>query len=379
MNEILKQSQPEAPTPRHTPASAFSVGSLAVVLFLAALLSLSYMVLRDFLVPLVWSAILVYISWPLHQRLSRRLGKRVNVTALLMTLLLATAIVIPVIGITAMLGDELADVYRAAQSRLAAGPLTLPQSLADIPWLGERLQALVKRSSSDPAVIHAWLTEQGPQWLDEVRQILASIGRNTFKLGISLLALFFLYRDGERLITETRAVLQHFLGTRVETYWSAVTVTTQGVVYGLVLTALAQGVLAGLGYWVAGIGTAVLLGTLTALLALVPFGAPAVWAPTGLWLLATGEVWAGAGLLVWGALIVSLVDNIIRPLAISNTARIPFFLVLLGVLGGLRAFGLVGLFLGPIVLTVMLAVWREWLDERLHGATDETETGSNTG
>ncbi len=377
MDKTPKQGQPDTNT--STPAASFSVGPLAVALFLATLLILSYMVLRDFLVPLVWAAILVYVSWPLHQRLRRRLGERVNVTALLMTLLLGTAIVIPVLGIAAMLGDELANVYHAVQNRLAAGPLTIPQSLADIPWLGARLQALLERFTGDPAVVRGWLTEQGPQWLDEARQLLTTIGRNVFKLGISLLALFFLYRDGERLIAEARMVMQHFLGARVEAYWSAVTVTTQGVVYGLVLTALAQGVLAGLGYWAAGIATAVLLGTLTALLALIPFGAPLVWGTAGLWLLATGEVWAGTGLLLWGALIVSLVDNIIRPLAISSTARIPFFLVLLGVLGGLHAFGLVGLFLGPIILTVMLAVWREWLEERVYEASDKTDdTGSTT-
>jgi predicted PurR-regulated permease PerM len=131
------------------------------------------------------------------------------------------------------------------------------------------------------------------------------------------------------------------------------------------------------GTWAAVLFLATLL--MLGYLVLRDFVVPLVWGSTGLWLLATGEVWAGTGLLLWGALIVSLVDNVIRPLAISNTARIPFFLVLLGVLGGLRAFGLVGLFLGPIVLTVMLAVWREWLEERVHDATDETQTDSNTG
>jgi len=378
MNKVIEPTQPDALPPRQTPS--LPVGPLTVALFLTTLLVLSYMVLRDFLVPLVWAAILVYTSWPLHQWLSRRFGNRVNLCALLMTLLLATAIVIPLLGITAMLGDELATAYRAVLTQLTAGPPPLPASLADIPWLGERLQSLLDRlTGDDPAVIRAWLAERGPRWIDEARQILGAIGRNTFKLGITLLALFFLYRDGERIITETRLVLQLFLGTRVEGYWLAVTATTRGVVYGLVLTALAQGVLAGLGYWVADVRTPVLLGTLTALLALIPFGAPLIWGSTGLWLLVTGETWAGTGLLLWGALVVSMVDNVIRPLAISSATRIPFFLVLLGVMGGLRAFGLVGLFLGPIVLAVMLAVWRERLEERVHGATSDAESDSNTG
>jgi predicted PurR-regulated permease PerM len=138
---------------------------------------------------------------------------------------------------------------------------------------------------------------------------------------------------------------------------------TQAVVYGLVLTALAQGVLAGIGYWIADVGAPVLLGALTALFALVPFGAPVVWGAVALWLLWHGD-WVNALVLIaWGALLVSSVDNLVRPLVISASAHISFLLVLFGVLGGLSAFGLVGLFLGPVVLVVLWAVWRQWLEQ----------------
>ncbi len=365
----------ETPSPVAQGKATLPVGPLAVAVFMVVLLALSYLVLRDFLVPLAWSAILVYISWPLHLRLQRWLGGRANLGALLMTLLLSTAIVIPVLGLTAMLGDELADGYRSVRSYMTAEPFALPTAITEIPWLGERLHRLAERIASDPSTLRTWVSDQGPQWLEEARSVLAGIGRNLFKFGVSLLGLFFLYRDGEHLIGQLRTVLRRFLGHRSDGYWSAVAVTTQGVVYGLVLTALAQGALAGIGYAVAGIGPAGLLGIITALLALVPFGAPVVWGTTGLWLLASGEVWAGIGLLLWGGLVVSFVDNIIRPLAISSTARIPFFLVLLGVLGGLRAFGLIGLFLGPMVLTVMLAVWREWLEEQGRPAGENAPVG----
>jgi len=130
-----------------------------------------------------------------------------------------------------------------------------------------------------------------------------------------------------------------------------------------VATALAQGALAGLGYWWARVDGPVLLGAVTALVAMLPFGAPLVWGSIGAWLLVSGEFAAGIGLLLWGALVVSWVDNLIRPLVISSATRIPFLLVLFGVLGGLAAFGLIGLFLGPVILAVLVAVWREWLDE----------------
>lgn len=368
---------PSAPQNQQDDAKR-ATGPLGGIILLAGLLWLTYLIIQNFVIPLVWAGILVYVSWPLHQRLSRRLGRRDNLSALLTTALLSTAIVIPVLGLSAMLGDELGAAYRHLQGRLAAGPVTLPPAITELPWLGERLQRLVERLASDPTWVRGWLGDQAPNWLQEARQVMATIGRNLFKLGITLLALFFLYRDGENLLRQIRLIAQRFLGSRVEGYWSAVTVTTQGVVYGLVLTALAQGALAGLGYWVAGVETAVLWGTLTALLALIPFGAPLVWGSIGLWLLASGEIVSGTGLLLWGALVVSFVDNILRPLAISSTARIPFFLVLLGVLGGLGAFGLVGLFVGPIILSVLLAVWREWLDEQSQGPRPAPEGPART-
>ena len=108
----------------------------------------------------------------------------------------------------------------------------------------------------------------------------------------------------------------------------------------------------------------VLLAAATAMIALVPFGAPLIWGSVGIWLLITGHTGAGIGLLLWGALAVSWIDNLIRPLVISNQTRIPFLLVLFGVLGGITAFGLVGLFVGPVILAVLMAVWREWLHVR---------------
>ena len=133
--------------------------------------------------------------------------------------------------------------------------------------------------------------------------------------------------------------------------------------YALILGAIAQGVVAGIGYWIFGVKAPVLLGAVTVLIALIPFGAPLVWGSLSVWMMVTGNVWAGIGLLLWGVLLVSWMDNIVRPLVISNATRMPFLLVVFGVLGGVLAFGLVGLFIGPVLLAVSLAIWREWLEE----------------
>jgi predicted PurR-regulated permease PerM len=201
-------------------------------------------------------------------------------------------------------------------------------------------------------------------WVDQSLRLLGDIGLTAFKFAFALLTAFFLYRDGEDLLQQFGRLLHGLLGARADAYLHAVGGTIRAVLYGLVLTALAQGALAGLGYWAAGVHAPAILGVLTVIFALIPFGTPLVWGAVSLWLLASGDTLAAAGLAAWGALVVSQIDNLLRPMVISSATRIPYILVLFGVLGGIAAFGLVGLFLGPIVIAVMLAVWREWSEEQ---------------
>ena len=337
-------------------------GRLAAFLFLGVLIGLTFLVLRNFIIPLVWAGILTYVSWPLHRWVHNRVGERNNLSAFLTTFLLTFLIVVPLVFGGAMLADELSQAYQAIRQELASDSPQVPEAIKRIPIVGERLQEVLSSAASDPEVIRLWLSEHAAQWIKQTREILGAIGRNTFKLSIALLALFFFLRDGERLVKQMLAILQHWLGKGAQNYWRSMTDTTRGVVFGLVLTAIAQGVLAGLGYWVAGVSSPVLFGALTALLALVPFGAPVVWGSVGIWLLLTDSFWPGIGVLFWGALVVSMIDNVIRPIAISSSTQIPFLAVFIGVLGGLQAFGMVGLFVGPVILSIMLVVWREWLE-----------------
>ncbi|MBL8338734.1 MAG: AI-2E family transporter [Rhodoferax sp.] len=337
---------------------------LILGLLLGGLLVLSYSVLHLFLVPMAWAAIMAYTTWPLYLRLRRALGERATLSAALMTLLLSLAIALPLLWLVSVLRSELGHAYAAVSDYLAQGPRPLPEFVRAIPWLGDWLQETLNQLASDPDA----LQEQARTWMEqrtgEVLNLLGGVGRNAARLGLALLTVLFLYRDGEQLLAQVRQVLGRFLGQRVEGYLAAVGATTRAVVYGLVLTAIAQGALAGLGYWVAGVQSPMLLAVMTTLIALIPFGTPLVWGSIGVWLLLTGKTAAGIGLLVWGAVVVSWVDNLIRPIVISSATQIPFLLVMFGVLGGVAAFGLVGLFLGPVVLAVMMAVWREWLGQQ---------------
>ena len=323
---------------------------------------LTFSVLQPFIVPLIWGAILAYVAWPMHQRVLKFAGGQVSLASMLTTTLVTLILVVPFIWMVLLLRIEAIGAYAHVQAFLASKP-TLPQALRDLPGIGAWAQATLQRLSEDPTAIRQQAVVLMEESSLEVTRMIGGVGRNVVKLFFAVLSMFFLLRDGPRLLRETTAILEGILGPRIRDYLDAIGSTTQAVVYALILGALAQGAAAGVGYLIFGVKAPVLLAALTALIALVPFGAPLVWGTLSTWLLVTGQVWQGVGLILWGAILVSWVDNIVRPLVISSATRMPFLLVVFGVLGGVLAFGLVGLFIGPVLLAVSLAIWREWLEE----------------
>lgn len=336
---------------------------ILVSALLVGILLLTYAVLSPFLVPIIWAAILAYVCWPLHGRILRMMHLRPSGAAAITTLLLTVIIFVPIVWLTVLFQVETVNAYKELQAFLANKP-ELPPALRQLPWLGLWLDQMMQQLTADPTALQMQLKQWMEQSGGELTGLVGGVGRNLAKLFIALFTLFFFLRDGARIFFEVQAILEGILGPRVRDYLQAIGHTTRAVVYALVLAALAQGIAAGLGYWAAGIQAPALMGAVTALAALIPFGAPVIWGGLTAWLLLTGHIYKGVALLLWGVLVVSWADNVVRPLVISNATRMPFLLVVFGVLGGVIAFGLVGLFIGPVVLAVSLAIWREWLEER---------------
>ena len=335
---------------------------LLVAALILGIVLLTFSVLRPFVVPLIWGGILAYVSWPLQQRIVRAMRGRNGLASLLTTLLVTLAIVVPLVWLILMVQVEAVNGYAKVQTFLASKP-SLPPALHDLPWIGAWAQGMLEQLSADPTAIREQLVMTLEQSSIEVSKLIGGVGRNVAKLFFAVLSMFFLLRDGPRLVREARAILEGILGPRVHDYLDAIGATTQAVVYALILGAIAQGTVAGIGYFFAGVEAPVLMGAITVLIALIPFGAPLVWGSLALWMLINGHLGHGIFLMIWGLLIVSWVDNLVRPMVISNATRMPFLLVVFGVLGGVLAFGLVGLFIGPVLLAVSLAIWREWLEE----------------
>jgi predicted PurR-regulated permease PerM len=278
-----------------------------------------------------------------------------------MTVLVACSVVLPALWLLVLLQEERVAAYRSLAAFIARGPHVLPPSIREVPWLGEQAQAALDRYSADPSALGREVSGWFQRWAGAPTVVLGDVGRNLAKLLLTLITLFFFYRDGDTIIRQATHVVRRAFGSRLDGYILTAGAMTRAVLYGLLITAIAQGILSGIGYWLVGLRAPVLLGELTAVLSTVPLvGTAIVWVPIGAWLLLAGETWKGIALLVWGVLLVHPIDNILRPLLISNVAHVPLLLVMFGAIGGVAAFGLVGLFVGPVLLGVAMAVWREW-------------------
>jgi predicted PurR-regulated permease PerM len=335
------------------------VQRVIVGLMIGGLLLLGYMVLQDFVVPSIWAGILCYSTWAFYLRLTRWCRGNRTLAALLATLLMSAVLVVPMVGLAMLLQAEVAKASREVMAALDH-PHSLPAYLQRLPLIGGWLTEFSQRLQNEPQALRTALQSLLNNSYGKLTAIAGDVGRNVIKLLITVFSLFFFYRDGDRLAAQVRGVLVKLVGARAHDYLDSIGRTVKAVLLSLVLCALAQSFLATLGYWAGGVPAPLAAGVVTLVAALIPFAIVVVWGSVVAWLYATGHVTAATALLVWCLTAVTWVDNLIRPLVIGGSARIPFLLVVFGVIGGIGAFGLVGMFIGPVILAVLLAIWREW-------------------
>ena len=339
-----------------------TVRQILFALFVVSICIGVWVVLAPFFTAIAWACILAYVSWPSYIWLLNKLGRRNTIASLIMTTLMAAAVIVPMLWLFFVLKSELSIAATLFTSKLANGGIVLPKFIAELPIVGPDIDTWLSKAFTNPAEfkneIHTLLMNADQKLIN----IIGGISRNLADMGFALLALFFAYKGGLKFVTQSEQVLESLLGIRARSYFQAAGDATRGVVYGIVLTAIAQGVFAGIGYWIVGLEAPILLAAVTTLFSMLPFATPFIWGGIGLWLILSGNTVAGVELLLWGALVVSWIDNVIRPIVLAKSVKIPFLLAFFGVIGGLSAFGFVGLFLGPVILAIAFAVWQEWLE-----------------
>jgi len=327
---------------------------------------LSFQVLKYFIVPVLWAAIIAYITWPLYHSVQKLCGPRPTLSATIMISMVVLVVGIPLTFAIFMLQHEGRNLFYELQRQVFSGHLDVPQFIRDLPIIGKEVTRTLKEINTDPNSIIQNVSGWFQSHLNYGRLVLSEISKNIFKLCFAVMSLFFFYRDGQTILNQVSKALEMVIGPRIHHYLDTISETTRAVVYGVGLTAIAQALLAGLSYFVAGVPNPMVLTIVTFIFALIPFGPPVAYSAVSLWLFSQGQTIEAIGVMVWGVCVVSTADNVIRPLVISGATQIPFLLIMFGVLGGLASFGMVGLFVGPVILAVLLAIWREWLHEQVH-------------
>ena len=327
---------------------------------------LSFQVLKYFIVPVLWAAIIAYITWPLYHSVQKLCGPRPTLSATIMISMVVLVVGIPLTFAIFMLQHEGRNLFYELQKQVFSGHLNVPQFIRDLPIIGKEVTRTLKEINTDPNSIIQNVSGWFQSHLNYGRLVLSEISKNIFKLCFAVMSLFFFYRDGQTILNQVSKALEMVIGPRIHHYLDTISETTRAVVYGVGLTAIAQALLAGLSYFVAGVPNPMVLTIVTFIFALIPFGPPVAYSAVSLWLFSQGQTIEAIGVMVWGVCVVSTADNVIRPLVISGATQIPFLLIMFGVLGGLASFGMVGLFVGPVILAVLLAIWREWLHEQVH-------------
>jgi predicted PurR-regulated permease PerM len=318
-----------------------------------------FVVLRPFLSALMWAAIFCFATWPAYVHLERLLKGRRTLAAACMTIMVALVVLAPFAVIGISLVDDVRGFVEATRRLFAAGIPHAPLWLERVPLVGAPARSWWQELAGDPFRIKAGLNQAIEPIASGLLLAGVAIGRGLIELALSVFIGFFLYRDGLSAAGQLTRATERLGGDEGRRLLELAAATVRGVVYGILGTALVQATLAGIGLAIAGVPRAALLTLLTFFVSVVPIGPPLVWVPATAWLFYQGSIGWGVFMLIWG-LMVSSVDNIIKPLIIRQGSRIPFVLILLGVLGGALAFGFIGVFIGPTLLAVGFRLLEQW-------------------
>jgi predicted PurR-regulated permease PerM len=343
-----------------------NVGWIVLCLLLAGCL----LVLLPFVSAMLWGIVLAISCWPAYERLLRLTANRRTVASLLMMVGMILVFLLPfaIVGIT--LADNVSALTAALGTWIAAGPPAPPGWLAKIPVIGAKAFEAWSSVASDTGKI----LEKSKEWIQPVSSVLLRggilLGRGVIELALSVLISFFLFREGLSAAERLGTAVERISGERGQRLLIVAGKTVRGVVYGILGTALVQAVLAGVGYFMAGVPGAALLALLTFFFSVVPIiGTGLVWIPAACWLFHQGSTGWGIFMLIWG-LAIANIDNFIKPWFISQGSEMPFLLVFFGVIGGALTFGFIGVFLGPTLLAVGWRLVKEWASSAPAKPTD---------
>ena len=335
---------------------------LGAVLLLAALGYLVWRIVTPLWQPLAWALLLGSLLAPFNLKLAARLGGRPRLASSVTLLLTVLLFILPVAAVTGAVAAQAAQLLNRLELHMPDMSQGLTVDLSHVPWLERPLAWIDANTTISLAQMQGWLVEGSRRLLEALVSSGGSVVMGALGTAASfvlmLFVLFFVLRDGPSVAQQVVQMLP-IEDRRRARLWQHLADVTRAVFLGIGLTALVQGMLVGVGFWIAGLPSPLVFGVVAALVALIPMvGSALVWVPGALFLAARGEYGYAIFLAAWGAVVVGMVDNFLRPMLISGRADVPTLAVFVGVMGGLAGFGFIGLFVGPIVLGLLVALFR---------------------
>jgi predicted PurR-regulated permease PerM len=333
---------------------------LSVTLLLGFMLAVG-VVLRPFLLPLLWAIVLTVATWPAFIKLRGLCPYRPWIASLGLSITLALTLLIIAIPLPLRLAGEL----RQLGHQLATLNLDqVSKSMAALPIFGQALAEHFINTLGTEGGMSAVISANQEILIRFATKAAVSVIDTIVVVFMTLIGCFALYNHGEVLIRQTKMIATKLGARRADYLFDYVTMTVRGAAYSVVATAIAQGTLAGIGYAFAQAPLPALLALCTMIFSLIPFGAPIIYIPVSLYLLfVSGLPWYhGVGLIIWGFACISTIDNLLRSLLISQATRVSAMIVFIGVLGGVIAFGLLGVFIGPALVGVAQTLWLDFAE-----------------
>ena len=338
----------------------------ARVLGLIAVLGLAVgclLVLRPFLSALLWAAILVYSTWPAYRVLRERVRLSPGWAAGVMVLVEFLLIGLPLVFATPTRREDIEGLRNSVEVFLTQGMPGLGTWLGGLPLVGGYLGPHLSGLDFGFSGLADLLSPYAGSLAQNALAVLLAVLSGLAEVLVAIFLAFFLYRDGPAIAKRVEAALERLAGDQTRHLVALTGDVTRGVVYGLLGTAVVQGIMTTFGLWISGVPRPVLLGVIAGVISIMPVGAPLVWIPATLWLFSQGATGWAIFLALYGVFGISSADNVIRPWLISRGADLPLLLTLLGALGGVFAFGFLGLFLGPVLLAVGFTLLKDWASD----------------
>ena len=319
---------------------------------------------HGFLFPVLAALVIAFASWPLYRRLLAAVGGNRTWAATIAILSILAFLVIPISLAGKYAVYELREwgIWVIEANRLGA---PTPHWIASLPVVGEWLNEQWTAQFGHPGGVGELIQIVSGANIRSIYQTVLAAGGTAFSLLLTILfmliALFFAYRDGENFAAQVDKLGERILPARWERISRVVPATISSTVTGMTVIAIGEGVVLGIAYWLAGVPSPVTLGALTGLMALIPGGAPVSFTLVSIYLVASGSPVAGIALFLWGAVELFIVDKTLRPRLVGGPVKLPFLPTFFGLVGGVKTMGLVGLFVGPVLMALLVAVWREWV------------------